>query len=66
MCRNHKMKQSLPTMEHRMVYMVVLFCFLIHMSVICSDSEVYHVTHRSEALILLLGQAVGYLLYCSP
>ena len=50
-------------MEHRMAYMVVLFCFLIHISVIGSDNEVYHVTHCSGALTLLLGQAVGYLLY---
>ena len=43
--------------------MIVLFCFLIHMTLIGSDNEFYHTTHRSASLTLLASQAVGYLFY---
>ena len=45
-----------------MAYMVVLFCFLIHMSVI-ADNVFYHTSHLSGVLIVLASQAVGYLFY---
>ena len=50
-------------MEHRTAYTVVLFCFLIHMTVIGSDNEFFHTLHRIGGLTLLLSQAVGYLFY---
>ena len=50
-------------MEHRIAYMVVLFCFLIHLTVIGLDNEFYHTVHHSGALTLLASQAVGYLFY---
>ena len=46
-----------------MAYMVVLFCFLIHMTVIGSDNEFFHTLQRNGAIALLFGQAVGYLFY---
>ena len=63
MCSSHKTEQPLPSMEYRMAYMVVLFCFLIHMTVIGSDNELFHTLHHSAAIAMLLGQAVGYLFY---
>ena len=56
-CSNHKTEQPLPSMEHKMAYMIVLFCFLIHMTVIGSDNEFFHTPHRTGAITMLLGQA---------
>ena len=63
MYSSHKIEQPLPLMEHRVAYMIVLFCFLIHMTVIGSDNEFYHTAHLSGVLTVLASQAVGYLFY---
>ena len=50
-------------MEHKLAYLVILCCVLIHMSVIGSDAVLYHTAHEDGALVYLVSEAVAYLLY---
>ena len=50
-------------MENKTAYLIVLCCFLLHMTVLGSDIAVYHTVAYDGTLVYLLTQAVTYLLY---
>ena len=50
-------------MEHKLSYLVVLCCLLIHVTFVGFDSVVYHTAWPSTILVYCLSQAVAYLLY---
>ena len=50
-------------MENKTAYLIVLCCFLLHMTVIGSDFALYHTVSHGGTLVYLLTQAVTYLLY---
>ena len=50
-------------MENKTAYLIVLCCFLLHMTVIGSDILLYHTVAHDGTLVYLLTQAVTYLLY---
>ena len=50
-------------MENKTAYLIVLCCFLLHMTVIGSDFALYHTVAHDGTLVYLLTQAVTYLLY---
>ena len=50
-------------MKHRTSYLVVLCCTLIHMTVIGSDTDLYHTVNKDGTLAYLSSQSVAYLLY---
>ena len=52
-------------MENKTTYLIVLCCFLLHMTVIGSDFALYHTVAHDGTLVYLLTQAVTYLLYPS-
>ena len=53
----------MATIEYRGVYLVILCCALMHMSVIGSDIVIYHCFNEDGTLVVLVSQAVAYLLY---
>ena len=50
-------------MENKTAYLIVLCCFLLHMTVAGSDIVLYHTVSHGGTLVYLLTQAVTYLLY---
>ena len=50
-------------MENKTAYLIVLCCFLLHMTVLGSDIVLYHTVAHDGTLVYLLTQAVTYLLY---
>ena len=50
-------------MENKTAYLIVLCCFLLHMTVVGSDIVLYHTVAHDGTLVYLLTQAVTYLLY---
>ena len=50
-------------MENKTVYLIVLCCFLLHVTVMGSDFALYHTVAHDGTLVYLLSQAVAYLLY---
>ena len=50
-------------MQHKTAYLVILCCVLIHITVIGSDTALYHVVNRDGSLTFLASQAGAYLLY---
>ena len=52
-----------PVMLPKAARLVILCCFLIHMSVIGSDFPLFHTINNDGVLALLISQSVAYLLY---
>ena len=50
-------------MKHKVAYLVILCCLLLHISVIGSDNFLYHTLGRDGAVSILLSLAVAFLLY---
>ena len=51
------------TMEHKMAFLVILCCTLVHISLVGSNLFFYHIVVRSGIIIFLSCTAVSYLLY---
>ena len=50
-------------MKHKSAYLVVLCCLLIHMSLMGSDTSLYHTANEDGTFAYLVSEAVAYLLY---
>ena len=53
----------LAPMEHRLAYLIVVCCLLMHMTVIGSDIVFYHMTYRDGSFAFIVSKIPSFLLF---